>query len=137
MDIDEIRRNNIKALESMHGAALYKSAGMSPTQFYNLRDGAKDSKTGKPRGMRKETAWRLEDAAGVPRGYLDKPHDFEIKPTAPQLAQQAQTSHKVTDWPFTSVTPSEWRSIPVHKRQVLEEQIKAMVPSESSRANAA
>ena len=73
-DIDEIRRINIRELEEIHGPDLYKKACMSPTQFYNLRDGAKDSKTGKPRGMRKETAWKIEDAAGVPRGYLDILH---------------------------------------------------------------
>lgn len=74
MDIDQIRRDNIKQLAAVHGPALAKRAGMSPAQFYNLRDGAADSKTGKPRGMRKETAWRLEDAAGVERGWLDVAH---------------------------------------------------------------
>jgi SOS-response transcriptional repressor LexA len=78
MDIDEIRRRNIRALEATHGASfLAQKADMSLTQFYNLRDGAKDSRTGKPRGMRKETAWRIEDAAGVVRGYLDVLHDTE------------------------------------------------------------
>jgi SOS-response transcriptional repressor LexA len=74
MDIDEIRRLNIKELERSLGPSLYKKAGMSPTQFYNLRDGAADSKTGRMRGMRKETAWRIENAAGVERGYLDVLH---------------------------------------------------------------
>lgn len=77
MDIDEIRRINIRHLERVHGPALAKNAGMSSSQFYNLRDGAKDSKTGRPRGMRKETAWRIEDAAGVPRGWLDAVHEEE------------------------------------------------------------
>ncbi|MEF9340960.1 S24 family peptidase [Ralstonia solanacearum species complex bacterium KE101] len=75
MDIDEIRRENIRRLEARHGApALAERAGMSLSQFYNLRDGAKDSKTGKRRGMRKETAWKIEEAAGVERGYLDSLH---------------------------------------------------------------
>ena len=74
MDIDEIRRINIKALWEKQRSALIDACGMQPAQFYNLRDGAPDSKTGKPRGMRKETAWKIEDAAGVPRGYLDKLH---------------------------------------------------------------
>lgn len=76
MDIDEIRRTNLRALESKMGAsAICKLTEMSPTQFYNLRNGAKDSKTGKRRGMRKETAWKFEDAVGLPRGYLDTLHD--------------------------------------------------------------
>ncbi len=90
MDIDQIRRINLCDLEKMHGAsALAKKAGMSPAQFYNLRDGAKDSKTGKPRGMRKETAWKLEDAAGVKRGYLDILHAGEnaINKESPALSE--------------------------------------------------
>ncbi len=84
MDIDEIRRENIRRLEAQHGApALAERAGMSLSQFYNLRDGARDSKTGKRRGMRKETAWKLEDAAGVERGYLDVPHADTDEPRAP------------------------------------------------------
>jgi phage repressor protein C with HTH and peptisase S24 domain len=85
MDIDEIRRANIRLLEKRLGAVfLAKQAGMSPSQFYNLRDGAKDYKTGKARGMRKETAWKIEDAANVLRGFLDTPHEglppLPIKP---------------------------------------------------------
>lgn len=65
---------------------------MQPAQFYNLRDGAPDSKTGKPRGMRKETAWKIEDAAGVPRGYLDKLHteSDENAEEAPDLIHDAK-----------------------------------------------
>ncbi|MGN5354351.1 S24 family peptidase [Ralstonia sp. L16] len=84
MDIDEIRRENIRALEQIYGAsALAEKAGMSLSQFYNLRDGARDSKTGKRRGMRKETAWKIEDAAGVERGYLDAVHSIEAEPRSP------------------------------------------------------
>lgn len=74
--IDEIRRDNIRIIESELGspAIAAKSAGMSLAQYLNLRDGAKDSKTGKRRGMRKETAWKFEDGAGKPRGWLDIDH---------------------------------------------------------------
>lgn len=130
MDIDEIRRINIKALEAIHGAAkLYKAAGMSPTQYYNLRNGAKDSKTGKPRGMRIQTAQRFEDAANVPRGYLDKLHSHENTAAAPQLVQQPMNTRNASEWPFVSVSPEEWKTIPQHKRLFLEEQIRAMVPT--------
>jgi len=72
-DIDEIRRENIKALERELGgpsaAAIIMS--MSLAQWANLRDGAKDSRTGKMRGMRKETARRIEAAGKKPAGWLD------------------------------------------------------------------
>ncbi|MVW72156.1 S24 family peptidase [Bordetella sp. 15P40C-2] len=75
-DIDQIRRDNLRSLEAEAGgpSAAAKLLEMSPAQFMNLRDGAKDSKTGKPRGMRKDTARRIESAAGKPPGWLDTPH---------------------------------------------------------------
>ena len=131
MDIDEIRRINIKALEKIHGPGLAKRAGMSPAQFYNLRDGAKDSKSGRPRGMRKETAWRIEDAAGVERGYLDVNHDArsfhkypESEPSKPYLAKEAIAGYT---WPFKNITPEIWGSIPVHKREIIEELILGQI----------
>lgn len=72
-DIDEIRRANLRLLEAEAGSttAAAKRCEMTPSQFANLRDGAKDSKTGKPRGMRKETARRVDAAFGKPAGWLD------------------------------------------------------------------
>ncbi|GAA4424665.1 hypothetical protein GCM10023090_18500 [Acidovorax lacteus] len=65
---------------------------MSPSQFANLRDGAKDSKTGKPRGMRKETARRIEKAAGKESGWLDIDHSAEIGASTPQHLSAANPS---------------------------------------------
>lgn len=75
-DIDDIRRENLRLIEKEAGGTTEAATlcGMSPSQFANLRDGAKDSKTGKPRGMRKETARRIEDAAHKPHGWLDVDH---------------------------------------------------------------
>jgi len=77
-DIDEIRRANIRALEAEAGgpAAFAKRLEMSDSQYTNLRDGAKDSRTGKQRGMRKETAQRFERCMGKPAGWLDTNHGF-------------------------------------------------------------
>jgi len=75
-DIDDIRRDNLKLIEAEAGGPT-AAAGlldMSVAQFSNLRDGAKDSKTGKPRGMRKETARKIEEAAGKHVGWLDVDH---------------------------------------------------------------
>ena len=75
-DIDEIRRSNLRLLEQESGSPseAAKTIGMSLAQFSNLRDGAKDSQTGKARGMRKETARRIEEAFGKPGGWLDTAH---------------------------------------------------------------
>ncbi len=63
-DIDEIRRDNMRLLEQEFGGPTpaSKALDMSPSQFTNLRDGAKDSKTGKRRGMRKELLPRARRA---------------------------------------------------------------------------
>lgn len=76
MDVDEIRRINIRALEAESGSPTAAAArvGMSYAQYLNTRDGAREAKTGKRRGMRKETAWRFEDAYQKPRGWLDHDH---------------------------------------------------------------
>lgn len=75
-DIDEIRRDNLRILESEFGSptSAAKRAGMTLAQFSNLRDGAKDSKTGKPRGMRKETARKIEESCGKHEMWLDIDH---------------------------------------------------------------
>ncbi|WP_089340603.1 hypothetical protein [Burkholderia singularis] len=75
-DIDQIRRDNLKIIEAEMGgpAAAAASIGMSQSQFTNLRDGAKDSKTGRARGMRTATARKIEENAKKPLGWLDTDH---------------------------------------------------------------
>ncbi len=75
-DIDEIRRENLGLIERELGGPneAAKLIGMSASQFTNLRKGAKDSKTGKPRGMHKDTARKIENRAGKPLGWLDVEH---------------------------------------------------------------
>ncbi|WP_322105870.1 hypothetical protein [Paraburkholderia sp. J41] len=75
-DIDEIRRANLRLLAEEYGSptSAANALNMSLAQFANLRDGAKDSKTGKKRGMRKDTARRIECAANKPEGWLDEDH---------------------------------------------------------------
>ena len=76
-DIDEIRRENLRTLEREAGGPtpMASRVGMSLSQYVNLRDGAKDSKTGKPRGMRKGTARKIEEQCGKSAGWLDVLHD--------------------------------------------------------------
>ncbi|HEM7897001.1 TPA: hypothetical protein U2L33_001033 [Burkholderia cenocepacia] len=78
-DIDEIRRDNLRLLEKEAGSATAAAnlLNMSLAQYTNLRDGAKDSKTGNRRGMRKATARRIDQAARKPAGWLDIDHRQE------------------------------------------------------------
>ncbi|MDR0215937.1 MAG: helix-turn-helix transcriptional regulator [Comamonas sp.] len=78
-DIDDIRRDNLRRIEQECGSPTEaaRRIGMSLAQFSNLRDGAKDSQTGKARGMRKETARRIETEIGKSVGWLDIDHTLE------------------------------------------------------------
>jgi phage repressor protein C with HTH and peptisase S24 domain len=74
--IDERRRENLRALIDEVGGnkALADRIGVSESQLSQWANGSINSSTGKPRGMRTETAQRIEDAAGKPRGWLDGIH---------------------------------------------------------------
>ncbi|WP_009910630.1 MULTISPECIES: hypothetical protein [pseudomallei group] len=93
-DIDQIRRDNLKIIEAEKGgpAAAAAAIGMSHSQFTNLRDGAKDSKTGRARGMRATTARKIEECAGKPLGWLDTDHS-EATPPAQSPAAPAGWEH--------------------------------------------
>lgn len=86
MDIDELRRTNICALEKEAGSPKKAAelVDMTYVQYLNYRNGAKETKTGKVRGMRKETAWRFEDAFNKPRGWLDQDHSSYLLPARDQ-----------------------------------------------------
>lgn len=89
-DIDQIRRENMARIEADAGGptAAAALAGMSQAQWSNLRSGAADSKTGKQRGMRKETARKIEAGAGKPLGWLDLPPSSTPAPPPPLTPQQ-------------------------------------------------
>lgn len=102
-DIDQIRRDNLVLLESEFASAtaLADAVGMQVAQYLNLRDGAKDSKTGKPRGMRKDTAARFEKAGNKYPGWLNIDHSqdepgeriksiyYQLSPDRKLAAEQA------------------------------------------------
>lgn len=77
-DIDEIRRENMATLEEAARGPTLAAArlGWSQSQWSNLRSGAPDSKTGKPRGMRKGTARKIEEAFRCSPGWLDTDHSY-------------------------------------------------------------
>jgi len=119
-DIDEIRRDNLKLLQAEAGSptAAAKLLDMELSQFSQLRDGAKDSKTGKPRGMRKTTARSIDLAAGKPQGWLDEDHGDHNTSAGPDLVgmapviswvqagahREAIASSDAEEWVKTTVT---------------------------------
>lgn len=101
MNIDDIRRANIRLLEASAGAPKLAAdkVGMTYSQYVNLRDGAKDSRSKKPRAMRKETARRFEIAFDMPAGWLDQPHGSSVgraaEPPAPPYIHPNATIRQI------------------------------------------
>ncbi|MDV9040993.1 S24 family peptidase [Stenotrophomonas sp. RAC2] len=78
--VDEIRRDNLRALISRHGGqrAFGDAAGIkSPAQISQWVNGSKNSATGKPRVMSGATARAIETSLGLSLGWLDTEHDSD------------------------------------------------------------
>ncbi|NKI17414.1 hypothetical protein HCU74_08290 [Spongiibacter sp. KMU-166] len=71
--IDDIRRYKLKLLAEEFGGQrpLADRIKKSPAQLSQLMTGSKESKTGRRRGMRPETARHIESCCGKPEGWLD------------------------------------------------------------------
>lgn len=75
-DIDIVRRENLGIIVREVGGnrALADLLGRSESQVSQLLNGSKHFKSNKQRGMRKETARKIEQAVGKPIGWLDIDH---------------------------------------------------------------
>ena len=73
---DEIRRQNLAVLIAEHGTAASLAGVLerTPAQISQWLNQSKDSKTGKPRGMRSESVRFIEKRCGKERGWMDEPH---------------------------------------------------------------
>lgn len=117
-DIDQIRRENMATLEQEAGGvtAAADRAGMSQSQWSNLRAGAVDSKTGKPRGMRKETARKIEMSSGKPTGWLDfdhgllSPSSYTQKPSNQAESQNDKNKESAMLVSFPRTSPRSIRA---------------------------
>ncbi len=76
--IDDIRRENLQALERRFGSlkALSDALERSESQVSQWKNGAANSGTGKPRGMRTDTARYIEEKTLVAAGWLDQDHSL-------------------------------------------------------------
>lgn len=79
--IDDIRRQNLQTLERQFGSlkGLADALDRSESQVSQWKNGAANSGTGKPRGMRTETARYIEEKTKMPPGWLDQDHTAPIR----------------------------------------------------------
>lgn len=73
--IEETYQDRLNMLIAEYGSAaeLSKVIDKSPAQISQWVKGAPDSKTGKPRSMKSETAREIEIKTGKPRAWFDQP----------------------------------------------------------------
>ncbi|WP_422096865.1 hypothetical protein [Variovorax sp.] len=73
--IDAIHRHRLALLikEAGSQAKLATQTGKSAAQISQWLNASKDSKTGKPRAMDRNTAREFERACGKPSGWMDQP----------------------------------------------------------------
>lgn len=127
--IDEIRRENLQTLEKELGStlAVANRLDMSRSQFTNLRDGAKDSKTGNPRGMRPSTARKIEQNAGKPPGWLDQDHTVKAPKSDTKFIVSedvyAYDRNEFTPVPYYDVRFSNGKGVGISS----EEQLQTLV----------
>lgn len=120
--IDEIRRHKLKLLAEEYGGQrqLADQIKRSPAQLSQLMTGSKESKTGRRRGMKAETARHIEKCCNKDEGWLDNPAD--TMPPA-KSSQDLQALSEITD----SLQRLGKENFPAVKAflEVLESQLKA------------
>jgi hypothetical protein len=88
--IEDIYRERLKLLiqEVAGGSQAKFSAitGKSPAQISQWVNASRDSKTGKPRSLDRNTARLLEAKAGKPEGWMDQPLTLTASEPRPPTA---------------------------------------------------
>ncbi len=112
--IDDIRRENISILVKECGsiAKLALLLDRSNSQVSQLKNGAKDSKTGKPRGMHDSTARYIEEKCGKQKGWLDVSHKQEEQETHNNFLSRLATLRQ------------EYEQTPPNERELIDEALK-------------
>lgn len=102
---------------------LAKKAGVSQGTIANLESGFRKQ----PRNL-----LALARALNVDVDWLD---GGRVSYTAPGITNPplAAMPGPLSDWPFETVRPEQWNLIPKHKRDVIEEQVRAMVATAASK----
>lgn len=116
--IEQIYRNRLKMLASEAGSqrALAERIGKSPAQISQWINGSKDSKTGRPRSMDRNTAREIERLFPKPEGWMDQPLDEAgasepLGVTGSQTARSAGVAHSMSLYEITVPPTTKWEDL--------------------------
>lgn len=125
--IDETRRANLALLREEAGGVkkLADLIGISEAQMSQWLRGSADSKSGKPRGMRQESARRIELAMKRPEGWLDVPQN-------PTSRGKFQVAHDVSYTGLDAPPITAWEVVvSMEKLPVIPSDLMVEVPDDA------
>jgi len=108
---------------------LAKKAGVSQGTIANIESGFRK----RPREIVSIAKALGVDPLWLESGSADRAYGKTIEDTK-LVVNEDRAAY---DWPFNTVTRQQWESIPKHKRDVLEEQVRGMVESAAGSKRAA
>lgn len=135
--VEENRRDWLEALIAERGSIaelnIQLERDRTDATLSQIKNQSPHHKTGKPRTMGSDVARDIEVKLGLERGSLDYPivrrtthgadHQTLLvqEPAAPAYVAKVK-------WPFKSIKESDWLSIPEQTREIIEQQVKSLVP---------
>lgn len=99
--IEETYRERLQLLINEYGSqqALSDAIGKSAAQISQWLNGSPDSKTGKPRSLKSDTAREIEQKLGKPRAWFDQPLESIIEVENGYLVPDGYIKFAVMDAP--------------------------------------
>lgn len=138
--VSENRREWLEHLIQLHGSISALNIALDRVKtdatLSQIRNQSTHNRTGAPRTMGEKIARDIEAKLGLTHGSLDGPAPglkTETSAAAGHHVNEPSATYRVETWPFLSVTQEEWARIPFATRQLLEQQIKSLVPAAANR----
>lgn len=135
--IDDLRRENLTQLRRELGGLkqLSEKLEREDSQVSQWILGSKNSGTGKPRGMRSETARFIELKCAKPEGWLDQDHGVEINQSVidkPSDISQHQVK-TLTESEAVLAALRDWRMQASHKSLEVIDQLTLLAQKNALR----
>lgn len=134
--VSDNRREWLEHLIQRHGSISALNIALDRVKtdatLSQIRNKSTHNRTGAPRTMGEKIARDIEARLGLDHGTLDGPAPASQTGDSPTQGHQVNeplASYTVKSWPFLSVTQEDWSRIPFATRQMLEMQIKSLVPA--------
>lgn len=130
--IAEIRLDNLEVLIAEFGTQdrVAELAETSPVYISQLRNKAKDSKTGKHRQIGDPMARKLEAGCGKELGWMDNPQPAAGQPAASEPAGVYALAGRQVAWPFQNVSATDFERLSDFARGQVEGYIKGLLQTD-------